>query len=97
MATFALPPRVVTGGDSFDPEDGPGTEQQYLAEDEVQFFEDFSAACERLRQDPEAWAQYQADQERWDAFVFWQLPEEGSDVPTKSDSGDADTDKPDHS
>lgn len=54
----------------------------YLDKDEVQFVKEFSAAAERLRQDPEAWAEYNASRERWDAIVFAPLSEESRDTPT---------------
>lgn len=97
VATFALPPRVVAGAEPFDPEDAPAPEREYLTEEDVQFIKDANADYERLRQNPEALARYQAKRERWKALLLEQLVEFEGDVPTKPDGGDANANKPDHS
>lgn len=51
----------------------------YLNDEDIQFLKDADAAFERLRQDPEAWAAYLADEQRWNAFVFAPSPQRDKD------------------
>lgn len=64
----------------------PATEEEL--KEERKFWEKFKVAAERLRQNPEAWTEYKTSEKRFNALVFGQLLEEGSDEPAKPDSGD---------